>query len=132
MKKLIIATVLSTALLQGCLSFNSLADAKAAKGTGEIKEYSAAKAQVWQKTLGIIRNAELSIVTEDYNNGLILAQQPIDPLAMTAGQNVAIYINERSGKTRVEVINKKAVGAIEFASRDWDSYIIEELNKKLQ
>jgi len=129
-KVLVVCALSGAALLQGCVSFNSLADAKNAKGTGEVRVYSAPKQDVWQKTVAIVQSSDLSIVSEDETKGLILAQQPISPLSLTAGQNVAIYVTESNGKTRVEVINKKAVGGIEFVSKDWDEYITEELDER--
>lgn len=130
-KILLSVALISSLLLQGCISFNSLADAKNARGSGLAKEYPGSKAQIWQQTLNVISQSSLSLVNEDFGNGLILAQQPISPLGLTAGQNIAIYVVENFGKTRVEVISKKAVGAIEFASRNWESYIIEQLDERL-
>lgn len=127
---IILLTVL-TLLLQGCISFNSLADARNARGSGLAKEYNAARDTVWQQTLAIITASDLNLVNADASDGLILAQQPVSPLSLTAGQNVAIYVSESFGRTRVEVISRKAIGDIEFISRDWEEYIIEQLDKKL-
>lgn len=127
---IILLTVL-TLLLQGCISFNSLADARNARGSGLAKEYNAARDTVWQQTLAIIAASDLNLVNADASDGLILAQQPVSPLSLTAGQNVAIYVSESFGRTRVEVISRKAIGDIEFISRDWEEYIIEQLDKKL-
>lgn len=131
-RKSVMAIVASTLMLQGCISFNSLADAKNAKGMGASREFSADKQRVWQQTLSIIEASDLSVVSEDETKGLILAQQPISPLSLTAGQNVAVYVTERYGKTRVEVINKKAVGEIEFVSKDWDDYILDKLGERVR
>lgn len=116
-------------MLQGCISFNSLADAKNAKGEGLVKEYRASKQEVWQETLAIIRQSKLSLVDDNIDKGIILAQQPIAPFSLTVGQHVAIFLSEYKGITRVEVVNKKAVGNIEFTSTNWDNYIIEALAK---
>lgn len=131
-KVLISSVIAGSLLLQGCISFNSLADAKNARGTGNSKQYTATKAQVWRQALGIIEQSDLNLVNEDFSKGLILAQQPISPLSLTAGQNVAVYVSEAGDQTRVEVISKKAVGAIEFTSRDWEDYIIEHLDEQLK
>src|SRR3989338_9135958 len=110
-KPLILALLVSTSLLlQGCISFNSLADARDGKGSGQVKEYSANRDQVWQQALTIIEESDLNLVNADVTQGLILAQQPIAPLSLTAGQNVAIYVSESHGRTRVEVISRKALG----------------------
>ena len=127
----IILSLLTALLLQGCVSFNSLADAKNARGSGLTKEYSANHDAVWQQTLAIVADSDLNLVNADASNGLILAQQPVAPLSLTVGQNVAIYVSENFGRTRVEVISRKAIGNIEFTSRDWEEYIIEQLDDKL-
>ncbi len=126
-----ILLALTTLLLQGCVSFNSLADAKNARGSGLTKEYGANRDTVWQQTLAIVADSDLNLVNADASNGLILAQQPVAPLSLTVGQNVAIYVSENFGRTRVEVISRKAIGTIEFTSRDWEEYIIEQLDDKL-
>lgn len=132
-KQTLMSTVITgSLLLQGCISFNSLADAKNARGTGASKHYTASKAQVWQQTLGVIEQSDLNLVNEDFSKGLILAQQPISPLSLTAGQNVAVFVSEMGQQTRVEVVAKKAVGSIEFTSRDWEDYIIEQLDERIK
>ncbi len=131
-KKLSLVFVLmSCVALQGCISFNSLADARNAKGTGMSKVFNANKSKVWQQALSVVEASDLTIVSEDEGKGLILAQQPISPLALTAGQNVAVYVSDANGRTRVEVINKKSVGDIEFVSTDWEEYILEKLGSRL-
>lgn len=127
----LILVFLSALLLQGCMSFNTLADARNGKGSGESREYSADFDTVWQQTLSVVRQSGLSLVNADTANGLILAQQSFSPLSLTAGQNVAIYVTKNGDRTRVEVISRKAVGEVEFVSRDWQDYIIEQLNAKL-
>lgn len=130
-KALILALLVGTSLLlQGCISFNSLADARDGKGSGQVKEYSANRDQVWQQALAIIEESDLNLVNADATQGLILAQQPIAPLSLTAGQNVAIYVSESHGRTRVEVISRKALGDIEFVSKDWEDYILERLDQR--
>lgn len=125
--KLLIIALLC--MLQGCISFNSLADAKNAKGEGLVKEYRASKQEVWRETLAIIRQSKLRLVDDNIDKGIILAQQPIAPLSLTVGQHVAIFLTDYKGITRVEVVNKKAVGSIEFTSTDWEHYIVEALSK---
>ena len=81
------------------------------------KTYAANKARFWQQTLGVIEKSDLSVVNEDFNKGLILAQQTGFPLSLTAGQNVAVYVSDAGDQTKVEVISKKAIGEIEFTSK---------------
>lgn len=120
-----------TLALNGCIAFNSLADARNARGTGQSKQFPVSKAQAWRQTLSIIEKSDLKLVSEDYSKGLILAQQPISPLSLTAGQNVAVYFSDNGQQTEVEVINRKSVGAIEFTSTDWDDFILEHMEKIL-
>ena len=105
---------------------------KNARGTGMSKTYAANKAQVWQQTLGVIERSDLSVVNEDFNKGLILAQQPVSPLSLTAGQNVAVYVSDAGDQTKVEVISKKAIGEIEFTSKNWEKYVIEQLDERMK
>lgn len=121
----------STLTLNGCISFNSLADARNSRGEGQSKQFAVSKVQAWRQTLDIIEHSNLKLVSEDYSKGLILAQQPISPLSLTVGQNVAVYVSDTGQQTEVEVINKKAVGAIEFVSTDWDEFILDRLEKTL-
>ncbi len=125
--RMVLVALLGSLLLTGCISFNSLADARNSKGEGLIREFSKDKESVWQQTLAIVRHSDLKLVEDNPEKGLILAQQPVSPLGLTVGQNVAIYIYGVGSKTRVEVISKKAIGEIEFTSKNWESYIIEKL-----
>lgn len=133
MKKLVAVVIVfcSALILSGCISFNSLADAKNGKGEGEVRNYSAAKGDVWRKAVVIIKESKLDLIAQDSGSGYILAQQPMSPLGLTAGQNIAVFINERAGKTRVEVVGKKAVGNIEFVSRNWEKHILRKLDASL-
>ena len=133
MKKILVMifVAVSAISLQGCISFNSLADAKNSQGDGEMRSYSADRGEVWRKTITIINQSKLDLISQDSDRGVILAQQPISPLSMTAGQNVAVFITERNGKTRVEVVGKKAMGSVEFVSRNWEKHLLKELDKSL-
>ena len=67
--------ILLCALLQGCISFNGLADAREGQVTGQIKEYNASEQDIWIYTLSVIKQSDLKLVAEDVPNGVILAQQ---------------------------------------------------------
>lgn len=131
-KKLIIALIaINCFLIQGCVSFNTLAEAKNAKGYGSSQSFSSGKDDVWNATLRVVERSNLSLVVKDEEQGMILAQQPFNPFGMTAGQNVAIYVSDDFGKTNVEVISRKAVGEIEFVSKNWEKYILKELGQSI-
>jgi predicted thioesterase len=59
-----------------------------------------------------------------------LAQGSIS--AFSWGENVAIYVEDVAGKvkTRVEVVNKRAL-SVNITAADWESKILEELDKRL-
>lgn len=131
-KKLFIALIaINCFFIQGCVSFNTLAEAKNAKGYGTSESFSASKDTVWNAVLRIVEQSNLSLVIKDEDKGMILAQQPFNPFGMTAGQNVAIYVSDNYGKTNVEVISRKAVGDIEFTSKNWEKYILKQLAQRV-
>lgn len=130
LRSTLLPIILVCTLLQGCISFNGLADAREGQGTGQIKEYTASEQDIWIYTLSVIKQSDLKLVAEDVPNGVILAQQPISPLSLTAGQNVAVFVTKQRDRTRVEVVSRKAIGEIEFVSRNWETFILEKLNER--
>jgi hypothetical protein len=129
MKKvfLIVCVILSLFGTTGC---STLADAKAAKGTGSTRVYDKPYEEVWNATLEVIKASGLSLVNDDKARGQILAQNGIS--AFSYGENVAIFVEEVQGKvqTRVEVVNKRAMSTNVFAA-DWESRLLSSLDKRL-
>ncbi|MDP3798206.1 MAG: hypothetical protein Q8R06_13835 [Polaromonas sp.] len=114
-------------LISGC---SNLADARAAKGTGVSREYSATAEATWKAVPQVLEEISLPLVTENRPQGYILAQRGLTPFSY--GENVAIFIESvaESVKTKVEVVSKKAMATNIFAP-DWSKEILDALEKKL-
>jgi len=112
----------------GC---GTLADAKAARGTGEVRVYDVPANTVWSALPGVVKEAGLEYVGDNRAEGYVLAQRGVTPLSY--GENVAIFVQEmRPGpKTRVEVVSKKQV-ALNVLAPNWESELLDRLAQKLQ
>jgi hypothetical protein len=127
-KKLPLFILFSAALLvSGC---SNLADARAAKGTGLAREYSATIDATWKAVPQVLQDISLPLVTENRQQGYILAQRGLS--AFSYGENVAIFIDSVAGsvKTKVEVVSMKAL-ATNILAPDWSKEILDALEKKL-
>lgn len=115
-------------LLSGC---STLADARAAKGTGTVHEYANSYDEVWTAVIGTVKSTSLALVSENKSDGVLLAQGSIGMFSW--GENVAIYVESVGGKTRtrVEIINKRAM-ATNITAADWESRLFAELDKQLK
>ena len=122
--------VFASLALCGATGCSTLADAKAAKGTGSARVYDKPYEIVWNATLQVVKASGLSLVNGDKVLGQILAQNGIS--AFSYGENVAIFVEEVNGnvQTRVEVVNKRAMSTNVFAA-DWESRILSALDKQL-
>ena len=111
----------------GC---STLADAKAAKGTGTVRVYEKPYDFVWDAVLASVKSTSLALVSENKSDGAILAQGAVG--AFSWGENVAIYVEDVGGKvkTRVEIINKRAL-ATNITAADWESRLSSEIDKRL-
>lgn len=123
----LIFVVFLAAFSSGC---STLADAQASKGTGRSKVYDKPYDVVWSVVIETVRSAGLALVSENKNNGSILAQGATS--AFSWGENVAIYVEDTGGKikTRVEVVNKPAL-ATNITAADWETRIFKALDKRL-
>ena len=120
--------VLVAAFNSGCAT---LADAQASKGAGSSKVYDKPYDVVWNAVIETVRSSGLTLVSENKDKGSILAQGAIS--AFSWGENVAIFVEDVGGKikTRVEVVNKRAL-ATNITAADWETRILEALDKRLQ
>lgn len=129
MKRAITAFFIACSLIiaSGC---STLADARAARGEGTTRIYDRPYDQVWAAVISTVRASGLALVTNDRSEGLVLAQGAIGALSM--GENVAIYVEDTGGKgkTRVEIINKRAMATNVFAP-DWESRLMRALDTQL-
>ena len=116
------------AFTSGC---STLADARSAKGSGLSREYSAPIDVVWKALPQILAELSLPLVSENQQEGYMLAQRGIT--AFSYGENVAIFVEIVNGatKTRVEVVSKKSMATNIFAP-DWSKEILDKLSEKVK
>ena len=122
-----IALLCLALLLSGCAT---MADSIDAKGTGQFRVYDKDYDTVWNAVLDVVTASQLDVVSRDKDNGQILAQRGMS--ALSYGQNVAVFVETAgsASRTRVEVVSKKAV-ATDVLARNWENYILEALDGKL-
>ena len=122
------AALLLSLMVSGCAT---LADAKAAKGTGTARVYQKDYSEVWSAVVTAVSESGLDLVSESKDQGTILAQRGLS--AFSYGENVAIFVERVDGgvRTRVEVVNKRAL-ATNITAADWESDIVGRLDKKLK
>ena len=130
MKKFIVmVSILFVAVINsGCAT---IGDAKAAKGTGRSEVYDESFDTVWYAVVETVKSSKLDLIAENKEEGSILAQGAIS--AFSWGENVAIYVEDLGGneKTRVEVVNKRAM-AINITAANWETRIFKALDNRLQ
>ena len=120
--------LISTFFVSGC---STLADAQAAKGQGTSKVYAKDYETVWEATKEVVANSGLDLVAENKEKGTILAQRAMT--AFSYGEHVAIFVEaeKETNKTKVEVVNKRAL-ATNITAANWESTLIRALDKKLE
>jgi len=119
--------IIVLAIMQGCAT---LSDAKSAKGAGSAKIYNASQETVWQAILPILHGAGLDVVSQNKQEGHILAQRGLSMFSY--GEHVAIFVETiAKDQTRVEVVSKKALVTNLFAT-NWEIYIQEQLSEKFK
>lgn len=148
-KVLIKATLISTLLLSiavvetGC---NTMESAQAAKGTGVVRIYNQPYDAVWNATIDSINAIHNTIVvnygpasdggkhftieTANKSEGLILARGMMTSFSW--GERVAIYIEpyENQGKTKIEIINKRALST-NITAPQWEKILFNKIDQKL-
>jgi hypothetical protein len=124
---LVIASVCMVLVSTGC---STMADAKAAKGTGTSQTFAAASDRVWQVLPAAVKSAGLDYVAGSKDEGYALAQR--GPSVLSIGENVAIFIDKlTSESTKVEVVSKKAMATNVFAP-DWARPILDKIAEMLK
>lgn len=135
MSRPVVALFAALALLSttGC---STLADARAAKGSGQARMYSASFDQVWDAVPGALK--ELGLKEEGYNkgSGYVVARSPVMvgeniPLAGVA-DNLAVFVDQgdSAGRTRVEVVAKSSV-PLNPLGKKWEARVLDKLSEKL-
>jgi hypothetical protein len=129
MSRLLLALLVAGAsvLQSGC---TTLADARMARGTGESRIYDTPPATIWNALPGVLKELGLDHVGDNRQEGYLLAQRGIS--LFSYGENVAIFVDElaRAGRTRVEVVSKKAMETNIFAP-NWAIDILNALAQRL-
>lgn len=123
----ILAPLLAAAVaLSGC---STIADAKAAKGTGTVRTYNQPYDRVWDAVIAAVKATSLALVSENKSEGVILAQGALS--AFSYGENVAIYVEDVGGRvrTRVEIINKRTL-ATNILAADWEGRLSSALDQR--
>jgi hypothetical protein len=118
---------LSTLLVSaGC---NTLADARAAKGTGKTRAYNFSFDTVWENIPYVLSDCDLKIAGENKDEGYILAQKGIT--LFSYGEQVAIFVSKiDESKTKVEIVSKKSLET-NILAWNWEKPILDGLDKKL-
>lgn len=87
--------------------------------------------KVWNTIPVVLKELELPLVSQNREEGTILAQRGIT--AFSYGENVAIFVESVGGatRTRVEIVSKKAMATNIFAP-EWSMEILDKLGQKLR
>ncbi|MGI9320171.1 MAG: hypothetical protein ACR2O5_02065 [Thiogranum sp.] len=111
----------------GCAT---VSDAKADRGTGEVRVYPRSKDLVWDVLLDVLGTTDLKIVSTDKDEGVVLAKRGMT--GFSYGEKVAIFVEElnEGASTRVELVNKRVVSTNNTAA-DWATIIFNRLDKVL-
>lgn len=130
MIKKFFATFFVAAILLSASGCTTLADARAAKGSGVSRTYAASKEEVWKAVPSVLVALGLQLVSDNKQEGYILAQRGMT--AFSYGENVAIFVESIGGvtKTRVEIVSKKVMATNIFAP-SWENDILNKLDEKL-
>lgn len=127
-KILLIGSIAIFSLTTGC---STLQDARQARGQGTSKVYNAPVDKTWTTVHDVLKEVELQLAGENKEEGYILGQNGMSLFSW--GENVAIFLekSKEENKTKVEVINKRAVSTNIFAT-NWERKILEKLDEKIK
>lgn len=130
MKRFILA-ICAVALLATTTGCSTLADAKAAKGSGTVRVYEKPYDVVWDAVMASIKTSGLALVSDNKGEGTILAQGAMG--AFSYGENVAVFVEDAGGKikTRVEIVNKRAL-ATNITAADWESRLSSAIDQRIK
>ncbi len=136
MFKHIAAVAAVAGLLFSAAGCTTLADARAAKGSGQSRVYNASFDQVWSAVPEALK--DLGLKEEGFNKGSgYVVARDAKPMASAIpdarlGDNVAIFVDkaDSAGKTRVEVVSKAPL-LINAMGSNWESRVLDKLSEKL-
>jgi len=110
----------------GC---SSLDDALEAKGSGPSKVYEERYDTVWSAVLESVESVGLDLVSQNKEQGTILALGKAG--FFSSGENVAVFIETQgTAGTVVEIVNKRAI-ATDLTARDWGATVFADLDRRL-
>lgn len=114
-------------IVAGCAS---VGDAKSEKGSGSTVVYSASFDDIWKEIPRILSELQLKPVSDNPGSGEILAETGLSWLSW--GERIAVFVSRADGgKTRVEVVSKRAVG-INVTATDWAPKIHDALRRRFR
>ena len=130
MKRTLFAVLAVITILFSAGCSTTLVDAESARGTGTVRIYDKPYDVVWDAVVAAIKSTSLAVVSVNKSDGTILAQGAIS--AFSWGENVAVYVEQAGGitRTRVEIINKRALAANLTAS-DWEDRLAAAIDQRL-
>jgi uncharacterized lipoprotein len=131
-----LATLIAAVALLASTGCSTLADALAAKGSGQARVYNASFDQVWNAVPEALK--ELGLKEEGFNksSGYVVARGAVKvgetvPVA-GLGDNLAVFVDKANGtsQTRVEVVAKSTV-PLNPLSKKWETRMLDKLSEKL-
>jgi uncharacterized lipoprotein len=131
-----IAALLVAVTLAFSAGCSTLADTRAAKGSGQTRVYDAPFEQVWNAVPEALK--ELGVKEEGVNKsaGYVVARSPMMvgetvPVAGVA-DNLAIFVDkgDSARQTRVEVVARSSVPLNPLAKK-WEARVLDKLSEKL-
>jgi uncharacterized lipoprotein len=131
-----LAALIATVALLASTGCSTLADARAAKGSGQARVYNASFDQVWNAVPEALK--ELGLKEEGFNkgSGYVVARNAVKvgdmvPVSGLA-DNLAVFVDKgnSAGQTRVEVVAKSSV-PLSPLSRKWETRVLDKLSEKL-
>ncbi len=131
-----IAALLAAVTFAFSAGCSTLADTRAAKGSGQARVYNAPFEQVWNAVPEALK--ELGVKEEGFNksDGYVVARSPVMigetvPVAGMA-DNLAIFVDkgDSARQTRVEVVARSSVPLNSLAKK-WEARVLDKLSEKL-
>lgn len=131
-----IAALLAAIALVSSAGCSTMADARAAKGSGQVRVYNAPFDQVWNAVPQALK--ELGVKEEgfDKGTGYVVARSSMMvgdtvPVAGIA-DNLAVFVDkgDSARQTRVEVVARSSV-PLNPLSKKWETRVLDKLSEKL-
>jgi len=128
--------LLAVSLLFSASGCTTLADTRAAQGSGQVRVYNASYDKVWNAIPVVLK--DLGLKEEGYHkgSGYVVAQGKTALLdaapQLSMGDNVAIFIDkaDSASQTKVEVVAKSRL-RIDALANKWENRVHEQLAYRL-